>query len=128
MTSKGRPQKMKTSIAKLRGVERDRAVLASTLVSDRDYAVEAADLVALAVFPFEDDLNASAPFRKEIGSVAMDIAAVAETSAQGAAVNAAAMAFHAYRGIAEEHRETAYLTRFDQTIVGLARLEERFGD
>ena len=119
---------MKTSIAKLRGVERDRAVLASTLASERDFAPEAADLVAIAVFPLEDDLTASAPFRKEIGSVAMDIAALAETSAQGAAVSASAMAFHAYRAIAVEHHEAEYVTKFEQTIVGLARLEERFGE
>ena len=125
MASKARP-KMKQSVAKLRGVARERAVFTSELVG-RNYAPEAAEFVALAVYPLEDDIETTAALNKEINSVAMDVSALVETANTGAAVNAAAMAFHAYRALAVEHDNAAYIARFDETIVGMARLEERFG-
>ena len=126
--TKGRPTRMKSSIAKLRGVARERAVLAASLVDERDYGAEAADLVASAAYVLEDDIVTSAAFAKEIGSVAMDYSALVETSSPGVAVNGAAMAFHAYRSIAEAHDQKDYLRRFDEVIVGLPALERRFGE
>ena len=127
--TKGRPTRMKSSIAKLRGVARERAVFAASLVDERDYGAEAAaDLVASAAYVLEDDIVTSAAFAKEIGSVAMDFSALVETSSPGVAVNGAAMAFHAYRSIAEAHDQKDYLRRFDEVIVGLPALERRFGE
>ena len=126
--TKGRPTRMKSSIAKLRGVARERAVFAASLVDARDYGAEAADLVASAAYVLEDDIVTSAAFAKEIGSVSMDFSALVETSSPGVAVNGAAMAFHAYRSIAEAHDQKDYLRRFDEVIVGLPALERRFGE
>jgi hypothetical protein len=123
-----RPAKIKTAIAKMRGVERDRALFSQDLADNRDYSSEAADLLAFAVYPFDDDIPCGAAFAKEMGSLAMDIGAMAETAEQGAAVHGAALAVRAYRGVAEEHGEKHYIAKFDRELAGLERLVARFGD
>lgn len=120
--------KITTAIAKLRGADRERALFAQELVEHRDYAPDAAGLVAGAVFPFDDDIACGQQFTKEMGSLAMDVAAMAETAEQGAAVHGAALAIRAYRGVAAEHDERAYLAKFDRELAGLERLVARFGD
>lgn len=123
-----RPTRIKSSIAKLRGVERDRAMHAEDLVTNRDYGREPADLLAYVTYPLDDDVATSSAFAKEIASLSMDVAAFAESSTPGASVHAAAMALHAFRAAAETHGETYYLARFDRVLADAADVEARFGD
>jgi hypothetical protein len=123
-----RPTRLKFSIAKLRGVERERAAHVEELVSERDYGREPAQLVAYVSFPLDDDVSTSAAFAAEIASLSMDVAAFAESAGPGASVHAAVMALHAYRAAAEAHGESAYLDRFDRAIADAALVEQRFGD
>ncbi len=122
-----RPVKLKTAIAKLHGVARERALHAEDLVVNQDYAREAADLVAYVVYPFDDDVSTSREFDKEIGSLSMDVAALAETATSGAAVNGAVMALIAFRAAAEAHHETHYIKRFEQAVSDAASTESKFG-
>jgi hypothetical protein len=123
-----RPAKIKQSIAKLRGVDRDRAIHAESLIENHEYAREPADLLAYVCYPFDDDVTSTREFAKEIGSISMDVAALAETSTPGAAVNAAAMAVVAFRSVAERHNDTYYLKRFDKLLIDVPGIEARFGD
>jgi hypothetical protein len=122
-----RPAKLKQSIAILRGVARDRAIYAESLVTEREYAREAADLLAYVSYPFDDDVEVSRELSNEIGSMSMDVAALAESSTPGAAVNAAAMALVGYRSAAERHGHAHYLARFDKALLEAAGTEKRFG-
>ena len=122
-----RPAKVKQSIAKLRGVDRERAMHAEALVND-GWGREPADLVAFVVYPLDDDVETSSAFACEIGSLSMDAAAIAESASSGAAVHAAAMAVHAFRSVAESHQHAYYLTRFDRLLVDVPSIEARFGD
>lgn len=122
-----RPAKLKTAIAKLHGVARERAIHAEDLVVTQDYAREAADLVAYVVYPFDDDVTTSREFAKEIGSLSMDVAALAETATSGAAVNGAVMALVAFRAAAEAHNEAHYIKRFEQAVSDAASTEAKFG-
>lgn len=123
-----RPTKIKQSIAKLSGVERERAMHAEHLIENLDYARESADLLAYVTYPFDDGVVTSKEFAKEIGSLSMDVGAFAETATPGAAVHAAAMAIHAMRGAAETSGETYYLNKLDRILVELPSIERRFGD
>ncbi len=123
-----RPVKVKSSIAKLRGVDRDRAMHAEALIVNQEYSREAADLLAFVVYPFDDDIATTQEFAKEIGSLSMDVAAFAETATCGAAVHAAAMAVRAFRGVAEDHEATYYVTRYDRAVIEANGTATRFGD
>ncbi len=123
-----RPAKVKQSIAKLRGVDRDRAMHAEDLVSNQGWGREPADLVAFVVYPLDDDVATTPAFANEIGSLSMDAAAFAETATSGAAVHAAAMAMHAFRSVAESHQQAYYLARFDRLLIDVPSIEGRFGD
>jgi citrate synthase len=127
MASK-RPAKIKSSIQKMRGVERERALHAEDLIDNHEYARESADLLAFVTYPHDDDVATSKEFVKEINSLSMDVAAFAETSTPGAAVHAAGMALHAFRGVAESHKEEYYVKRLDRLLVDLPSIEARFGD
>ena len=123
-----RPVKLKQSIQKLRGVARDRAIHAEGLIENHDYAREAAELLALTAYPFDDDVETTREFAKEIGSLSMDVSAFAETSTPGAAVHAAVMALEGFRSVAERHEHKYYFARFDRAISEAAGTEKRFGD
>lgn len=123
-----RPAKLKQSIAKLKGVDRDRAIHAESLIENHDYSREAADLLAFTIYPLDDDQATTKEFAKEIGSLSMDVAAFAETSTPGAAVHAAAMALHAFRSVAEHHENPYYIARYDTAVSHVAGTEARFGD
>jgi hypothetical protein len=123
-----RPAKLKQSIAKLSGVERERAIHAEDLIDKHDYARESADLLAFVVYPMDDGVSTTKEFAKEVASLSMDVGAFAETSTPGAAVHAAAMALHAIRGAAETHGETYYVTKLDRMLVDLPSIEKRFGE
>jgi DNA-binding transcriptional regulator PaaX len=123
-----RPAKVKSSIAKLRGVDRERALHAEYLIAEREYARESADLLAYVTFPLDDDVAAGKAFAADIGSLSMDVAAFAESSTPGAAVHAAVMAVHAFRDSAESHREDYYVRKLDRLLVTLPSIEARFGD
>ncbi len=123
-----RPAKLKQSIAKLQGVNRDRAIHAESLIENHGYSREAADLLAFTVYPLDDDQATTREFAKEIGSLSMDVAAFAETSTPGAAVHAAAMALHAFRSVAEHHENKYYIARYDAAVSQVAGTEARFGD
>ena len=123
-----RPAKLKQSIAKMQGVSRDRAIHAEGLIENHQYSREAADLLAFAVYPLDDDQATTREFAKEIGSLSMDVAAFAETSTPGASVHAAAMAMHAYRSVAEQHDNAYYVSRYDAAVAAAAGTEARFGD
>ena len=123
-----RPAKVKSSIAKLRGVDRERAMHAEYLIEDHEYARESADLLAYVTFPLDDDVAAGKAFAADVGSLSMDVAAFAETSTPGAAVHAAVMAVHAFRASAESHGEDYYVRKLDRLLVTLPSIEARFGD
>ncbi len=123
-----RPVKVKSSIAKLRGVDRERALHAEYLIEDHEYARESADLLAYVTFPLDDDVTTGKAFAGDLGSLSMDVAAFAETSTPGAAVHAAVMAVHAFRASAESHGEDYYVRRLDRLLVTLPSIEARFGD
>jgi hypothetical protein len=122
-----RPAKLKSAIAKLHGVARERAIHAEDLVVNQDYSREAADLIAYVVYPFDDDVTTSREFAKEIGSLSMDVAALAETATSGAAVNGAVMALVAFRAAAQAHNEAHYIKRFEQAVSDAASTETKFG-
>ncbi len=123
-----RPAKLKQSIAKLRGVDRDRAIHAEGLIENHEYARESADLLAYVTYPLDDDVVTTKEFMKEVNSLSMDVSAFAETSTPGAAVHAAAMALHAFRSAAVTHNEAYYVTRLDRLMIDLPSIEARFGD
>lgn len=123
-----RPVKVKSAIAKLRGVDRERAIHAEALIENHEYARESADLLAYVTYPLDDDVAVGRPFASDIRSLSMDVAAFAETATPGAAVHAAAMAVHAFRSSADTHGEAHYILKLDRMIVGLASIEARFGD
>jgi hypothetical protein len=122
-----RPTKIKQSIQKLRGVARDRAMHAEALIENNEYSREAADLVAYVAFPFDDDIEVTKEFSKEIGSLSMDVGALAETSSTGAAVNAAVMALTGFRMAAETHKHAYYMNRYDRALAEAKGTETRFG-
>ena len=101
---------------------------AEALIENNDYAREAADLLALVAYPFDDEIEVTKEFSKEIGSISMDVAALAETSTTGAAVNAAVMALTGYRMIAETHKHTYYMNRYDRALSDAKGTEARFGE
>jgi hypothetical protein len=123
-----RPAKVKSSIAKLRGVDRERALHAEYLIEDHEYARESADLLAYVSFPLDDDVPAGKAFAADLASLSMDVAAFAESSTPGAAVHAAVMAVHAFRASAESHGEDYYVRKLDRLLVTLPSIEARFGD
>lgn len=123
-----RPTKLKQSIAKLRGVARERAVQAEYLIEDKQYSREAAELLAHVLFPLDDDVATTREFCREIASLSMDVSAFVDTSAPGAAVHAAAMALHAYRSVADTHNNDYYINRFERAAVEAVGTEARFGD
>ncbi len=127
MASK-RPAKLKSSIAKLNGVERDRAIHADDLITNHEYARESADLLAFLAYPLDDGVTTSREFANEVASLSMDVCAFAETSTPGAAVHAAAMAIHAMKLSADSHNEAHYIKRLDRMLVDLPSIEARFGD
>jgi hypothetical protein len=123
-----RPAKLKSSIAKLSGVERERAIHAEDLIDNHEYARESADLLAFVTYPLDDGIPTTREFAKEVASLSMDVAAFAETSTPGASVHAAAMALHAFRAAAESHNESHYVLKLDRILVDLPSIEARFGD
>jgi hypothetical protein len=123
-----RPAKLKQSIAKLSGVDRERAVYAQSLMEHQEYARESADLLAFVVFPLDDGISHTREFGQEVGSLSMDVAAFAETSTPGAAVHAAAMAVHAMHAAAVTHNESHYVRRLDVLKIDLPSIEARFGE
>jgi hypothetical protein len=123
-----RPAKLKSSIAKLNGVERERAIHAEDLIDNHEYARESADLLAFLCYPLDDGVTTSREFANEVASLSMDVAAFAETSTPGASVHAAAMALHAFRAAAEAHHESHYVLKLDRMLIDLPSIEARFGD
>ncbi len=123
-----RPAKLKSSIAKLNGVERERAIHAEDLITNHEYARESADLLAYIAYPLDDGVNTTPAFAKEVASLSMDVCAFAETSTPGAAVNSAAMALHAFKLAADTHNEAHYVLKFDRMLVDIRSIEARFGE
>jgi hypothetical protein len=122
-----RPLKVKQSVAKLRGVDRDRALHAAALVED-GWGREPADLVAFVNYPLDDEVSTSSAFANEIGSLSMDAAAFAQDATPGAAVHAAAMAVQAFFDAAQSHDETYYVNRYQAALIDAPNVAARFGD
>jgi class 3 adenylate cyclase len=126
MASK-RPIKVKASIQKMRGVERDRAMHAEELIINKEYARESADLLAYVTFPLDDDVTTTKEFAKEVNTLSMDVSAFAETSSSEEAVDLAAGAVLAFRNAAAQHNEAHYIRKLDLLLAEVPSIQKRFG-
>lgn len=100
-------------------VEIQRARYFSDAVAKSGWSETTAAAASLAVHPLDDDPEASPAFAKKVNRLARrtrkDLRRVPEVAAQRSSV----AALRAYRDLAATHRETHYMTRYDQVLMAV---------